>query len=236
MTTFHLVILKCPACAALMTQYDLMSYTVHDSTSYSDGKCDSGAPSSKLICICPECTKPFWKEDGRYQDEPDHQQADQLPGAMDMYDLPWRFDDDNEEKRIGFYQDLLKDGFADGDKKEEYVRTMIWWAINDLVRNICSWTQARNIRQFKAITRHRRKFKALYKQYHSLFIENLDRMIFLFIKNGDPDLLFLAEMYREKGDFKKAREIYDKVEDPHLKFYRTLDGLIRKKVKKVVQL
>lgn len=236
MTTFDIIILQCPHCNTLMTDYELMSYTVHKSTNWSDGKSDIGQPTNSGICICPDCQRAFWKYDARYTDEMDYELRDELPGSMDLWDLDWRFDDDRSLKKIAWYKDLLKEGFDDEGEKEMHVRTMIWWSINDLVRKLSGWRSARNIRQLSMILDHRRKSKAWFKDQENLFNENLDRLIFLYIKNGDPDLLFIAEMYRERGNFKKAMEVFNKAEDPHLKYYRTIKKLIRRKKKVVVEL
>lgn len=236
MTTFDIIILQCPHCSTLMTDYELMSYTVHKATNWSDGKSDIGQPLNSGICICPDCQRAFWKYDARYTDEMDYELRDELPGSMDLWDLDWRFDDDRSVKKIAWYKDLLNEGFDDEGEKEMHVRTMIWWSINDLIRNLSGWRSARNIRQLSIILDHRRKSKAWFKDQEDLFNENLDRLIYLYIKNGDPDLLFIAEMYRERGNFKKAKEVFDKAEDPHLKYYKTIRKLIRRKRKMVVEL
>ena len=129
-----------------------------------------------------------------------------------MYDLEWKFDDDHAEKTIAFYTELLDQDFVDSDEKEFYIRTQIWWSINNLIRHLSCWRSARNLRQLNAIIRHRREDKALFRSFTTLFDENMERLIFLFIKGADVDLLYLANMYRESGNFSKAREILDKVE------------------------
>lgn len=236
MTTFDIIILQCPHCTTLMTDYELMSYTVYKSTNWSDGKSDVGQPTNSGICICPDCERAFWKYDARYTDEMDYDSRDELPGSMDLWDLDWRFDDDRDVKKIAWYQGLLKEGFDDEGEKEMTVRTMIWWSINDLIRNLSGWKSARNIGQLSMIMDHRRKSKAKFIEHEDIFNENLDRLIFLYIKNGDPDLLMIVEMYRERAKFKKAMEVYEQVEDQHVKFYRTIKKLIRRKKKKVVEI
>ena len=227
MTTFHQLILKCPHCGTLMSAHELMSYTVHRSESWSDGKTDIGVCGSDDISICAVCRQVFWKDDARLPEDPDRQAGEDLASVMEMYELEWQFDDDRDEKAIGFYVDMLNDDFADNDVKEFYVRTRIWWAVNDLIRHLSSWRSASNPGMLRGIIIHRRKVKKLFDSYGTLFDENLDRLIFLLIKSADIDLLYLANMYRERCSFSKAAEILEKAEDKG----RTWKKL-RKKVRK----
>ena len=212
MTTFDLITLKCPHCGILMSAYELMSYTVHRAETWSDGKTEFGVPEMHLIGICPECSKVFWRDDARIEREEPGQQEEELPSVMDIHDLDWRLDDDRDIKRVAFYQDLLDKGFTDTDEKEFYVRTRIWWSVNDLVRHLATWRSARNLRQLKAIVSHRAKTRKLFARYAEIYRKNLDRLLFIYIKTADVDLLYLANMYREQGNFRKAADILAKVE------------------------
>ena len=212
MTTFHPIILECPQCGTLMSAYELMSYTVHRSESYSDGKTGSGMPGSKDISICAVCRLPFWRDDGRLPDDPDWDVHGDLGPVMDLHDLEWNFDDDRDEKTIAFYKDLLDVGFADTEEREVFLRVRIWWSVNDLIRHLSTWRSARSLKDLRAIIDRRRKVLKLFKTYRDLFDENLERLIFLYIKSDNVDLLHLANMYRESGNFIKAREILNKVE------------------------
>lgn len=75
----------------------------------------------------------------------------------------------------------------------------------------------------------------LFKKYEELLKENLNRLIFLYIKKGEVDLLYLADMYREKSDFNKAMEILLKVEQKG-GVYNQMKHKIRRKNKRVFQL
>ena len=235
MTTFNLVMLKCPRCGALMTTYDLMSYTVHRSESWSDGKTGAGMPASKNILICAVCREVFWTDDARLPEDPDWPADDSVASALDLYDLEWKFDDGSDEKTIDFYNNLLDNGFADEDVKEYYVRTRIWWSINNLIRHLSTWKSARNLGMLRKIIKHRRKTKALFKHYSALFDKNLDRLIFLLIKSADVDMLYLANMYRERGDFNKAKEILEKVEDKS-KTWTKIKKKVERKDRMVIRL
>jgi hypothetical protein len=235
MTTFHPIAIKCPHCKTLMRDYELMSYTIHSSTTYSDGLCEDGIPKNKDISICTNCSQAFWREDAKLSKELDYDTMEKLESAMDMMDLPWRLDDDRQEKKILFYKDLLENDFADTDIKETYLRTRLWWSINDLVRHLSVWRDARNLKQLRFIIKHRKESLRLFKKYESLSNENLKRLIFLYIKKGDVDLLYLADMYREKNDFNKAMEILLQVERKGA-IFNQMKHKIRRKNSRVFQL
>ncbi len=235
MTTFHQIAIKCPHCGTLMRDFELMSHTVHTSTTYSDGLCEDGVSKIKDISICTNCSQAFWREDAKLSKELDYEAMEELEGALDMMDLPWRLDDDRQEKKILFYKDLLENDFADNDMKEIYLRTRLWWSINDLVRHLSRWHHARNLKHFRFILKHRKENMKLFKKYEELLKENLNRLIFLYIKKGEVDLLYLADMYREKSDFNKAMEILLKVEQKG-GVYNQMKHKIRRKNKRVFQL
>ena len=218
-----------------MSAYELMSYTVHRSENYSDGKTEFGVPASKDISICTACRLPFWREDGRLPGDPDWEEHGDLGSVMDLHDLEWIFDDDRDEKTIAFYKDLLDDGFADTDEREIFLRIRIWWSVNDLVRHLSTWRSARNLRMLRAIMKHKRESLSLFESYRELFDQNLERLIFLYIKGDDADLLYLANMYRESGNFSKAREILNKVERKS-GAWRKVKRKVGKKDRKVFQL
>lgn len=227
MTTFEMIVLKCPHCGTMMNAFDLMSYTVHRAENYSDGKSEAGVPSSDRIGICTFCNKPFWREDARLPYDPDWQPEEDLSTVMDMFDLEWAFEDEREAKTIQYYADLLEQGFANTDEKEFYLRLCLWWEINDLIRSLASWRNARNLGMLTAILNHSRKSKKLFKSFREIFDANLDRLIFLYIKANEIDLFFLAEMYRQRGNFSKAQEILDKTEK-HGAAWRRLRKKIRR--------
>jgi hypothetical protein len=212
-----------------------MSYTVHSSTTYSDGFCEDGISKVKDISICVKCSGTFWREDAKLSKELDYEKMEELENGMDIMDLPWKFDDDRQEKQILFYKELLDRDFADTEQKETYLRTRLWWSINDLVRHLSELYDAKNLRQLRSILKHRRESLKLYKKYEELTKKNLDRLIFLYIKAGEVDLLYLADMYREKGDFEKAWEISLKVEKKGT-IYNQMKHKIRRKNSRVFQL
>ena len=243
MTTFHPIVLDCPHCSTLMSDYELMSYTVHSSISWSDGKCDNGVPDNNQIKICAVCHLPFWKADAVLPYDPNWDVAGELGGALDIRDLLEPFDDGLKEFMINFYDDLIEDGFADDEERELYLRTRLWWSINDIIRH---WSVSRkpgNLRQLIKMIKRYRKQKELNKEsmqlfskYEQMFTKNLDRLIFLYIKKGDVDLIYLADMYREKSDFTKAHEVLMKFEGKKGRVYSKMKRSINKRNSRVFQL
>ena len=119
MTTFHPIVLKCPQCGGLMNDYELMSYTIHHATVYSDGNSNQHH-RGKEISICAVCHLPFWRKDATLPEDPDWD-TEGLGGPIDIYDLPWHFDENVQELTIEYYKDLLDDDFAYDDEKEIYM-------------------------------------------------------------------------------------------------------------------
>jgi hypothetical protein len=211
-----------------MTHYELMSYTVHDLESWSDGKVDAGIPEMKRAGICAGCRKEFWIEDAKLPRDFEPHAGEELETVKDVYDLDWIFDDDREVKAIIYYYNLLKDGFADTDEREYYLRSHLLWSVNDLVRYRPAWWRARNFGMLTRMLNSRRKGKRKFEVFDLIHTENLERLIFLLIKSGDVDLLYLAELYREAGNLDKAAEILEKVEEKG-KTWRMIRKKIRKK-------
>jgi hypothetical protein len=243
MTTFRPIILKCPQCGTLMSDFELMSFTVHHAVSWSDGKNDNGIPDEREIKICAVCHLPFWKREATLPHDPDWDVGDELGGALDIRDQMEPFDDGWQEFKIQFYSNLISEDFAGDDDQEIYLRTRLWWAINDLIRYHTGFGKPKSlqpltdrIKQYKKRRQEADKRLKLFNSFHQMFGHNLDRLIFLTIKNGDVDLLYLADMYREKGDFEKAMDILGKYEGEEKSIYQAMKREIRRKNGKVFPL
>lgn len=195
MTTFHPKILQCPNCAVKMYTFDLMSYTIHKSVVYSDGKIEhsNSLSSDKQILICCDCHKPMWKNDAFIENS--DVSYNQLPEAKDVYDLPFVFDDDFSDKLALYFSDLLQNGFANTSEKEIYLRIKIWHLLNNKYRN--QETDTSNTSQ-------------------PLFVANLQSLIKIYKPDCDEQQLLLAEMYREIGNFEEANLQLTKINDPNV--------------------
>lgn len=217
MTTFNPITLVCPHCGIKMEAYELMSFTVHKSTVYSDGMTvtEPWLNNDKAIAICPACKKPLWLEDARLETE--EIPIDNLPLAGDVYDLPFAFSDTFKEELIHFYLNLLKSGFANTTDRKIYLRLRIWWGINDFVRyREPVWKllpQFTSLKRAKILFASRRNSRLLFAEFKTLFRENLEKMIAIFKPEHEGEQVMLAEMYRELGEMGKAKKVLSGVED-----------------------
>lgn len=237
MTTFNTITLVCPHCAMKMGAYELMSYTIHSSTVYSDGMTvtEPWLNNDKAIVICPACKKPLWLEDARLDTE--EISIDNLPLAGDVYELPFALSETFKEELIQFYVELLKDGFANTTDRKIYLRLRIWWGINDFVRyRKPVWKllpQFTSLKRARILLANRRNSRLVFAEFKSLFRENLEKMIAIFKPEHEGEQIMLAEMYRELGEMGKAKKALKGIE---IKMSRKITKAIAKNMKQVIKL
>ncbi|MCF6169753.1 MAG: hypothetical protein L3J66_02080 [Bacteroidales bacterium] len=217
MTTFHPITLVCPHCGMKMSDYELMSFTIHRSTAYSDGMTvtEPWMNNDKAITLCPDCQQVFWRDDAI--EESDNYPEEELPMARDMHDLPFAFSDTFREELIRFYVKLLKDGFANTTEKKEYLRFRIWWGINNFIRYRKPFWKLlprfKSVKQAKNLLANRKKNRETFAVFKPVFEENLKNLIAIYQPEHEGEQIMLAEMYRELGEMAKAKEVLNEVED-----------------------
>ena len=237
MTTFSQIILACPHCGIRMGAYELMSYTIHSSTVYSDGMTvtEPWLNNDKAIAICPACKKPLWLEDALLDTE--EISIDNLPLAGDVYELPFALSETFKKELIQFYVDLLKDGFANTTDRKIYLRLRIWWGINDFVRYQESvWKllpQFTSLKRARNLLANRRNSRLVFAEFKPLFRENLEKMIAIFKPEHEGEQIILAEMYRELGEMGKAKKALEGVE---IKMSKKISKSIAGNKKRVMKL
>jgi len=185
-----------------------MSYHVHSSEVYSDGLTISSpfTPLDNSILICPECSKAFWLDDAKK----DENNKKEYPQAIDVHDLPFAFEDNFSLKLAQYYSGLLKDKFATTKEKEVYLRNRIWQLLNNKIRNKPN-NFFYNLKNFtfkyplKNIGR-KKKDKLDFDKNIEFFSGNLKRLISIFEAKEDNQKLLMAEMYRELGEFENAEK------------------------------
>jgi len=220
-----------------MGAYEMMSYTIHSSSIYSDGMTvtEPWMNNDTAIAICPGCGKAFWREDARIETE--EISIDNLPLAGDVFDLPFALSETFKEELIQFYIDLLKDGFANTTDRKIYLRLRIWWGINDFVRyREAIWKlfpQFTSLRRAKVLLANRRNSRSVFAKFKTLFRENLEKMIAIFKPEHEGEQIMLAEMYRELGEMDKAREALEGVE---IKNARKIVNAISRNKRRVIEL
>lgn len=232
MTTFQPIILVCPFCKQQMYVYQLASVTIYKSNLYSDNKIETEPyiDTDNAIKVCPSCNQNIWLEDAVLEVENPYELSDKLPKAVDIIDFLFKMDGDFRVDLIKYYEKILKQGFASNNEKKYWLRTRLWWAINDLIRNQVSF-----LKLFRKLVSERRIFdfikskihqKKLFHHYNTLFRENIEQLIKLVNPDDEGAYFLLAEMHREIGQFRKARHYINKVEDRN--------HVVVKKMKKVI--
>jgi hypothetical protein len=242
MTSFYPILIQCPYCKQKMFDYELSSYAVYHSTLFSDGKSSQniGFTADQTIKICASCEQPFWVEQIAVDEEKLYQLRDSLPQAKSISDLPFMLNEKFPEELIKYYEKLLNTGFAGNSEKKYFLRIRIWWAINDLIRYRTNlFGLIRGTRKFNNLWSHfknRRLQRQSFQSFTPLFINNLRELILLTIPIHEDDYIMLAEMYREIGQFNKARKSLNQVSDQNSSVVKKLKRKILLRQKKVIKL
>ncbi len=232
MTTFQQIVLKCPYCHQPMSDYEMTSFIVRSSTVYSDGKSvtEPFPQNDKTIRVCPACNRPFWSEDAIIDREPDYSKIDSFENALNIYDLLVTTGEDQPEGKINYYKKLLKESFANNNKRKFYLRIRLWWAINDLVRYPFSLKKKGQTKAkfhvFRKYIKNKREQHALFKSFKDLFTDNISQLILLSDTENEEGLIMLAEMFRETGKFREAKHTIDKLRQTNIS--------IKRKIKKAI--
>ncbi len=216
MTTIAIRSLSCPFCQHEMTSYEIMSYHVYSSETYSDGFVENNPPmlSNSNILICSDCHKPFWRSDIKMKDPHEegisNDKLDGLPKVMDIFDLSFAKDEDFSISMCIYYQQLLDSGFANTEEREFELRMKLWHQINNEFRYFpSSWIDALLQNELSLyIKRNKRRPRKHDKEaeIRPLFRSNLKQLLSIFKAESEEDYLLRSEIYRELGDFKRAKK------------------------------
>jgi len=184
---------------------------------YSDGFCDSDPPipKSQNIVICTKCNKEMWRDDINFR-EPDMGEQEELDNSLDVFDLPISRELNYSYNIADYYSGLIEKGFANTVDREIKLRIEIWHLLNNNYRygNISAFRflikgmfRAAEIR-----FRERKERKELNRIAKKLFKDNLQKLICIFVPQDDDEKLFLAEMYRELGDFSNVKKVLKQID------------------------
>ncbi len=243
MTTFITQNFTCQHCNHNMYTYELGSYHVYDSEAYSDGYVDYDPPISfnSHILICSNCMLPLWRSE-LVDDEVDYNSTDsEREQSMDVYDLPLSKKLNFSNNIANYYLGIIKDGFADSIDKEILLRIEIWHLLNNNYRfgspSVFSYILQGKfkiaLRLFKEGNRNSEEDNLNKK----LFTTNLKRLIEIYKPENDEEELFLAEMNRECGNFKRAKSILKKISNfEQNKSYRIIKKAIKLRKSRVIKL
>ncbi|MBS4059047.1 MAG: hypothetical protein KG029_01485 [Bacteroidetes bacterium] len=214
----------CPNCAAKLAGKRLKTDSISFSELYSDGKmlCNGLLSTEQKVVICPSCSHAFWNPNKTDTDFSLSGDAQEILSENAVYQFSnwYLFGCDtthSEGKRalIERYQDLLILLKPYSSEQEMILRKELLWAINDLVRekrqyhlsdifngkfNFFSWRNERK-------EWFRQHF--LFAKFGLLHVSNIKRLIELTRISEEKDInrAFLAELYREKGNFTKTIQL-----------------------------
>lgn len=231
MTTFSRNIIICPHCKFQMSVFQLMSYTVFENEVFTDGKNTSSpfVSNSERIKICYNCSKEFWQDDAEIIDPDNYDIVDELPGVLDIYDLPMTKTPDMDDNILRYYEKLLNNDFCNSDEKEIYLRILLWQKINDRYRYSRNFSRFLLSGKFRVV-RNIIISKLADGKYKALFNKNLIMLIDIYKTTDDDSRLFVAEMYRELGKHRKCASLLNEVVDKN-NYYNIIKraNLFRKK-------
>ena len=220
MTSFELFYVQCPCCGAWLTGKKAKAETINQSVLYSDGMVISDlfpVNPQKLVC-CPGCSHAFWLEP--------HHEHPKVEGINDMGPYAWgswRFFGANLDENRGrmalirHYLRILDQLKPFAPEQEIYLRYALLWAYNDLYRHSKEGAVGRLIRSHSSMRVrlsqylfHREGIR-LFLAHQNGFIRNINRLIALLEQNPPDDLVQLVELYREAGEFQKAKDLLKSV-------------------------
>lgn len=239
MTTFETQIFNCEKCKERLYYYDLSSYFITDSESYSDGYINSNPtlPSFNQIVICPNCQHVKWKDDIKTEEGYDTEDCIQ---CVDIGDIKRTFETNPNLELAKYYLYLINTGFTNSPDREITIRIEIWRTLNNSIRySATKNTQGRESRLIKvtSLLKHGKNAQKLSKEEERIFIPNLEKLITLFKPEYYEQELLLAEMYRELRKFDNAMIVMENIsQSGRDSIYDQIWAAVRNKNEKVFKL
>jgi len=226
MLRFDTFYIQCPCCGCYMEGHIVRSEMVNKSVLFSDGKTlnDTYITETQKFIICPACSHWFWIE--KYE-EPIV--TYKKPDAPYYNWNHWRFFGVRFSKNAGrmalkeHYRQALEVVKGDIDK-ELYLRRMMWWAYNDLVRNDYQGKLKYLLSgqmSFNVWRKNRLKLlegRSLFRKNHDEYVKNMKALLILlksrYTSNDEEyesSTLEIIELYREMGEYKEAQRMLDTI-------------------------
>jgi len=183
-------IIKCPNCSARFYKMVLLSGNILGEKFYSDGKSIAPmVPDIPDLTKCYQCDNFFWIDSAEKIVTNDELNSAGNHNAQDRI----------EEVRfltIDEYFEALKCPLVKNKNLERFVRLKIWWAFNDTLRDIKSVpTSKLNDERWRS---------------------NLEFFICLLDPFDINELIMIAEMHRNLGNFSKCLEIINYIDEDHV--------------------
>lgn len=192
------LIYKCPNCDNLLKNQSLLSGNTFDGKIYSDGKrIYPLLPEFPDLTKCKKCEHIFWLSKSR---EIGSYSWD------DQQNLLWLNADNAEFLTIDEYFIALSISEAHDRSEEFYNRQRVWWAFNDRVRN---GNDLYNSEEEKTI-----------------WESNINGLIKILDPDDVSQLIMIAELNRNLGNFEISLTIFESLDKPFLDWLK--DAFIKK--------
>lgn len=185
-------IYKCPKCGNLLENRSLCSGNTFGSKFYSDGmRISPMLPEFPDLTKCKKCQTIFWLS--KLKEIGTYEWGDQQ-------NSDWPTADKAEFLKLDDYFRALGTQIAENVEEEIFIRERIWWAYNDRLRNGQEiFESATDVTRWK---------------------ENVKTLLKLLDASAINDLLMMAEINRNLGDFESCIILLNKIEDEELNWVK----------------
>ena len=236
MTTFETQIFNCGKCNEKLFYFELTSFYIIESESYSDGYMDSSPPlpSFNQVVICPNCQHIEWKDDIINEEGNNIEDCIQCTG---LDDIMRSFEIRPNLKMAGYYMDLINSGFADSVDREVSIRIEIWRTLNNSIRYSDHVKTGPSGILKKAQSVFGGNSVIFSEEEYNIYKPNLQRLTTLFKPEYYEQELLLADMYRELGEFDMALNVLENTaQSDRNSFFNQIKSAVRKRNEKVIKL
>ncbi|MFD2202798.1 hypothetical protein [Shivajiella indica] len=184
----------CPNCSKSILQWTLASANGIGAKYFSDGRVKAPYfPETLRITRCGDCGTIFWLDRESIVDEfedDDFREEDARKSAHYQEYGIWAEELDKE----GWVKAIQEKVYRN-PKEEVYLRKKLLWCLNDLF--LVSYGILETVNS-------------------TLYLENASNLIKVLEDNSQKDLLLMAELHRNLGDFESCLEVLDQVTEPDL--------------------
>lgn len=220
MAEFEVFYHNCPACSAVLAGKKMRAETVRFSQLYSDGLmlCDGWLSTTQMIVQCPSCSHVYWLESA------EKIKATAIESSVTLFAYSYKSwyqfgcdttTPEGKKALIEQYLSMLQLMKPCTHEQEMYLRKMLLWAYNDLVRDrhaVPIWRVRLSVKGIVSWHRFRKKQLLqylLFRRWKYEYTGNIKRLIELVRSSEERayEKAFLAELYREKGNFVKSVEL-----------------------------
>lgn len=226
MIKFDTFYMQCPCCKSWLEGHIVRSEMINKSVLYSDGKIlnDNYITELQKVVICPACSHYFWVNE---YSEPLVTKV--KPDAPYYNWNHWRFfgvhfgSNRGRLALVDHYKRFIEIVGDDKDK-ELYLRRLMWWAFNDLVRNnyqmrisfLLSGKMSFNV--WRKNRNKQLEGRFLFRKHHEEYLNNLKHLLILLKGRYNPDdeeyeaaFLEIVEIYREMGEYDEAQKMISNI-------------------------